>query len=247
MRHLARLAVTYPITVTMAVFAVLLLGYISFRKLGMEIFPDLNNPRLFVELKSGERPPEEIEKQFLQSMESQAIRQKGVVRVSSTARAGSSLMVVEFAWNTPMDEAFLDLQKNLRSFSSNQEIDDLVISQQDPNAAPIVLLGFSHPQVADMDELRRMAENYIRNELVRLEGIAEVKLLGAEEKEVLIRTDSYRMAAYGVTTSGIANSIQTYNRNISGGSIVDMGTSYVIKGVGELRSLDEIGSVVETA
>jgi HAE1 family hydrophobic/amphiphilic exporter-1 len=246
MRHLARFAVAYPITVTMAVLAVILLGYISFRKLGMEIFPDLNNPRLFVELTAGERPPEEIEKQFLQSMESQAIRQKGVVRVSSTARVGSALMVVEFAWNTNMDEAFLDLQKGLRSFSSNQDIDELLISQQDPNASPIILLGFSHPEVTDMDELRRMSENYIRNELIRLKGIAEVKLLGAEEKEVLIQTDSYRMKAYNVTSSGISNSIQTYNRNVSGGSIVDMGTSYVVKGVGELRSLDEIGSVVVT-
>ncbi len=244
MKQLARFAVAYPITVTMTVLAVILLGYISFRKLGMELFPDLNNPRLFVELKAGERPPEEIEKQFLRNMESQAIRQKGVVRVSSIARVGSAHLVVEYNWNASMDEAFLDLQKSMKSLASNQDVEELTISQQDPNAAPIVLLGFSHPQVSDMDELRRVAENYIRNELIRLEGIAEVKLLGSEEKEVLVSTDEYRMQAYGVTTTTIAERINAYNRNVSGGSIVEMGTSYVIKGVGELASLEEIGGVV---
>ncbi len=244
MRSFVRFAVNYPISITMAILAVLLLGYISFSKLGMDLFPDLNNPRIYVDLESGERPPEEIEKQFLESMEAQIIRQKGVVKVSSTARAGSAHIIVEYAWNTAMNEAFLDLQGALKSFSSNKNIDALTVSQQDPNAAPVILLGFSHPQVTDMDELRRVAENYIRNELVRQEGIAEVQLLGTEEKEVVVKTDDYRMEAYGVTASTISSKIQSYNRNVSGGSIVEMGTNYVIKGVGELQAIDDIGGVI---
>ena len=244
MRSFVRFAVDYPITITMVILAVLLLGYISFSKLGMDLFPDLNNPRIYVDLTSGERPPEEIEKQFLETMEAQIIRQEGVVNVSSTARSGSAHIIVEYSWDTAMNEAFLDLQSALKSYSSNENIDDLTISQQDPNAAPIILLGFSHPEVTDMDELRRVAENYIRNELVRQEGIAEVQLLGTEEKEVVVKTDDYRMDAFGVTSSTIASKIKSYNQNISGGSIVEMGTSYVIKGVGELQTIDDIGGVI---
>lgn len=244
MRSFVRFAVDYPITVTMAFLAVILLGYISFGKLGMDLFPDLNSPRIYVELTSGERPPEEIETQFLEKIEAQIIRQKGVVRVSSTARAGEASVTVEYAWNTAMDEAFLDLQRAMQTYSANNDIDELTISQQDPNASPVILLGFSNPHITDMDELRKVAENYIRNELVRLEGIAEVRLLGTEEKEVVVRTDDYRMAAFGVTPSTISQKIQSYNRNISGGSIVDMGTSYTIKGVGELTSLDDIAGVI---
>jgi hydrophobic/amphiphilic exporter-1 (mainly G- bacteria), HAE1 family len=243
-RTLARFAIAFPITVTMGVLAVLLLGYISFGKLGMDIFPDLNNPRIYVELKSGERPPEEIEKMFVTSIESQAIRLKGVVRVSSVVRTGFARMTVEYAWNTAMDEAFLDLQKGLKSVAGNKDIDEFTVTQQDPNAAPIAILGFSHPDITDMDELRKVGETSIRNELVRLEGIAEVELLGTEEKEVQINTDEYRMEAYGVTPSTISSQITSYNRNVSGGSIVEMGTSYVIKGVGELANLDEIRGVI---
>ena len=228
----------------MLVLAVILLGYISFSKLGIDLFPDLNNPRIFVELKVGERPPEEIEQQFVESIESLAIRQKKVIQVASVTRVGSAQITVEYSWNADMDEAFLDLQKTLTTFSQNSEIDELIITQHDPNAAPVMLLGLSHPQIEDMDELRRIAENYLRNELIRLEGIAEVQLLGQEEKEVVIETNDYLMEAYNLTPSIIAARIRNYNRNASGGSIVEMGRKYIIKGVGEFQSIDEIGNVI---
>ncbi|MFA6471972.1 MAG: efflux RND transporter permease subunit, partial [Candidatus Latescibacterota bacterium] len=244
MKKLAQYAVDYPITITMAILAVTLLGYISFSKLGMDLFPDLNNPRIFVEIKSGERPPEEMERQFVESIESQAIRQKGVVQVSSVSMVGSAQVTVEYSWNSNMDEAFLDLQKTLKNLSANQEIDELNITQHDPNASPIILLGFSNPGITDMDELRKVAENYIQNELVRQEGIAEVKLLGKEEKEVIVQTDDYLMKAYGITPATLASKITSNNQNVSGGSITESGKKYVIKGMSELDSIDDIGRII---
>ncbi|MFZ5517351.1 MAG: efflux RND transporter permease subunit [Candidatus Zhuqueibacterota bacterium] len=244
MRKLTEFSVNYPVTILMLVLAVLLLGFISFEKLGIDLFPDLNNPRIFVELKAGERPPDEIESQFVERIESLAIRQKKVIQVSSIIRVGTAQITVEYGWDADMDEAFLDLQKTLTSFGQNAEIDEMIISQHDPNASPVMLLGLSNEQITDMDELRRVAENYLRNELIRLEGIAEVELLGQEEKEVVIETNNYLMEAYGLTPATIANRIRNYNRNSSGGSIVEMGLKYVIKGVGEFQSLDDIGNVI---
>jgi len=246
MKKLTQFSVNYPITILMLVLAVILLGYISFSKLGIDLFPDLNNPRIFVELKVGERPPEEIEKQFVESIESLAIRQKKVIQVSSLTRVGSAQVTVEYSWNADMDEAFLDLQKTLASFMQNSEIDELTITQHDPNASPIMLLGFSHPQIEDLDELRRVAENYLRNELIRLEGIADVELLGEEQKEVVIETNNYLLEAYNLTPSAISARIRNYNRNASGGSIVEMGRKYIIKGVGEFQSLEELGNIIVT-
>ena len=65
MKKLITFAVDYPITILMGVFAVLLFGTISFQRLGMDLFPEMENPRIFIDLKSGERPPEEIEKQYV--------------------------------------------------------------------------------------------------------------------------------------------------------------------------------------
>lgn len=61
---ITKFAVKYPVSVLMITLGVCLLGIISYNKLGTDLFPDLKNPALYIELEAGERPPEEIEKQF---------------------------------------------------------------------------------------------------------------------------------------------------------------------------------------
>ena len=152
MKKLTSFAVNYPVTVLMAILGILLLGVISYQKLGIDLFPDLSSPRVFVELKSGERPPEEMEKLFVEKIEAVAIRQSGVVEVSSVSRTGSAQVTVEYAWSKDMDEAFLDIQKALTSYSQNSQIDELTITQHDPNTQPVVIVGLSHESITDMNE-----------------------------------------------------------------------------------------------
>ena len=180
MKNIIKFAVGNPVTICMVVFALLLLGKVSYDQLSVDLLPDLNNPRLFIELKAGERPPEEIEKQFVKNMESMAIRQSDVTQVSSVIKAGTARITVEYTWTKDMDEAFLDLQKAMNPFAQNKDITELKITQHDANLSPVVLVGMSHQSITDMAELRKIAESYIRNELIRLEGVAEVTLSGEE-------------------------------------------------------------------
>jgi len=244
MNRIAQFAVKYPVTVLMLVLGVVLLGFISFGKLGTDLFPDLNNPKIYIELKAGERPPEEIEKNYVDQIESLAMRQSDVVEVSSISQAGLATIIVEYDWNKDMDEAFLDLQKELNSFSQNSDIEDFTISQYDPNAVPVMTIGLKNENITNMDDLRKTAENYIRNELVRIEGVADVKLTGTDESEVVIETNRYLLESFGLTSDGIAAQINNYNRNVSGGSIVDMGLKYVVKGVSVLEDIEDLGNII---
>ncbi|MDH6314042.1 HAE1 family hydrophobic/amphiphilic exporter-1 [Parabacteroides sp. PFB2-10] len=229
MRNIVKFAVNNPVTITMVVLAVLLLGKISYDQLSVDLLPDLNNPRLFIEIKAGERPPEEIEKQFVRNIESMAIRQSDVTEVSSVIKAGSAQITVEYAWSKDMDEAFLDLQKAMSSFAQNREIEELKITQHDPNQSPVILIGMSHQSITDMAELRKVAESYIRNELIRLEGVAEVSLSGQEINTLTIETDPYRLAAFNLTIDDIASRIETNNQSISGGRVSELGLQYLVK------------------
>ena len=246
MKKLTQFSVTYPVTVSMMVIAIILLGYISFSRLGVDLLPDLNAPRIFIEITAGEKPPEEIEKQYIENIEAQSIRQKGVQQVSSVCMVGSAQVTVEYDWGQDMDEAFLDLQKALTSYSQNSDIDDFTISQHNPNATPIMIVGMLNPEITDMNELRLVGENYIRNELIRLDGIADIVITGAEEKEVLIETNKYLLDAYGLTAGQIVQQIQNVNRNVSGGTIVEMGKKYIIKGVSLIENIDELKEVIVT-
>ncbi len=244
MNSIARFAVKFPVTVLMLVLGIVLLGFISFGKLGTDLFPDLNNPKIYIELKAGEKPPEEIEKNYVDQIESLSMRQSDVVQVSSVSQVGTATITVEYDWNKDMDEAFLDLQKELNSFSQNSDLEDFTISQYDPNAAPVMIVGLKNPGITNMDELRKIAENYIRNELVRIEGVADVKLTGTEESEVVIETNKYVLESFGLTSDAIAAQINNYNRNVSGGSIVDMGLKYVVKGVSVLEDISDLENIV---
>ena len=244
MKRLVSWAVRNPVTVTMAVLAILLLGKISYDRLSVELLPSMNSPRLFVEIDAGERPPEEIEKQFVRSMESQIARQSDVRNVSSVVKVGTARITVEYAWRKNMDEAFLDLEKAMSSFSQDSRVTDLRISQKDPTTAPIMIIGFSNPDITDMSELRKVADSYVCNELMRVEGVADVSLAGDEFTNLVIEADPYKLQAFGITVDNISSRIQENNQRVSGGRITEQGAQYLITGSNTLTDETSFGNII---
>ena len=244
MKKFITFAVNNPVTILMMVLAIMLLGKISYDKLSVDLLPDLNNPKLFVDIQTGEKPPEEVEKQFVERMESMAIRQRDVTTVSSIIKAGSAQIAVEYAWNKDMDEAFLDLQKAMNSFAQNDEIEELQISQKDPNTDPVILIGMSHQNITNMADLRKVADSYVRNELVRVDGVADVVLSGDEVSNLIVRTDPYKLDAYGLNINTLSSKIQEENQRISGGRVTEMGTQYIVSGVNMLDTEVDFGNII---
>lgn len=244
MKKLVSLAVSHPVTVTMAVLAILLLGKISYDRLSVELLPSMNSPRLFVEIDAGERPPEEIEKQFVSNMESQIARQSDVVSVSSVVKVGTARITVEYAWRKDMDEAYLDLEKAMSSFAQDSRVTDLRISQKDPTTAPIMILGFSNPDITDMAELRKVADSYVCNELMRVDGIADVSLAGDEFTNLVIEADPYKLEAFNITIDNISSRIQESNQRVTGGRITERGAQYLVTGSNTLTDETAFGNII---
>lgn len=244
MKKLIQFAVDFPVTILMAVFGICLLGYISYSRLGIDLFPDLNSPRLFVEIQAGEKAPEEIEKQYVTQIEALVMRQQGVTQVSSLTRIGSARLTVEYSWEKDMDEAFLDLQKALNDFNQSAALDRISVTQYNPNSAPIMLIGISHVAIDDLNELRKIAESYVSNELIRLEGVAQVTLSGQQEKEVVIEPVPYKLEAFQVSIDDITQKIQSFNQSVSGGTVQELGRQYTVKGVGMLETEADFNNLI---
>ena len=244
MKKIINFAVSNPITILMAVLGIMLLGKISYDKLSVDLLPDLNNPKLYVDITAGERPPEEIEKLFVKRMESMAIRQRDVMTVSSVIKAGMAQMTVEYTWNKDMDEAFLDLQKAMNTIAQDEKLTKLEITQNNPNTDPIVLVGMSHDNITNMAELRKIADSYIRNELIRVDGVADVTLTGGEVSNLVIKTDPYKLAAYNLTIDAISRQIEEENQRLAGGRVVEMGEQYIVSGVNILKSEEDFGNII---
>ena len=244
MNSITKFAVKYPVSVLMLTLAVCLLGTISYNKLGTDLFPDLKNPALYVEVKSGQRPPEEVEKLITTNVESTAARQEGVKSVYSVTKVGYTKVTVEYGWDQDMDAAFLDLQRSVSSLSQDETIEEVNVTRFDANATPIMTIALTHNEVKDMNELRKIAENYMRNELVRVDGIADIQLNGQEQAIVEISTNPYMLEAFGLTADGIASQITAINQNVSGGTITDGDIQYTVKGVNLITSLQDIENII---
>lgn len=241
---ITKFAVKYPVSVLMLTLGVCLLGIISYNKLGTDLFPDLKNPALYIELQAGERPPEEIEKQFVERIESMAARQEGVKNVSSSSKVGGASITVEYDWDQDMDAAFLDLQRSMSQIAQDDEITSLNVSRYDANATPVMIISMSHQEIKDMNELRKIAENYMRSELVRLEGVADIQLNGQENAYIEVKTNSYLLEAFNLTAETVASKIESMNRNVSGGTIVERDIEYTVKGVNLLKDMDDIANII---
>lgn len=243
MKSITRFAVKYPVTVLMITLGICLLGTISYNRLGTDLFPDLKNPSLFVEIKSGQQPPEVMEEKYVKQVEGTAARQEGVQNVYSISTVGNAKVTVEYSWDQDMDAAFLDLQRSLSGLNSDENV-EVNVTRYDANATPIMTLALTHNEVKDMNELRRIAENYMRNELVRVEGVADIQLTGQETAAVEISTDNYMLEAFGLTVNDISGKITQLNQNVSGGNIEENDIRYTVKGVNLIRNVEDIENII---
>ncbi|GAO31028.1 efflux RND transporter permease subunit [Geofilum rubicundum] len=244
MRSLPRFSIKNPVTVSMLVLAVLLLGFISFSRLGTNLMPEIDNPRLFVEIDAGERPPAEIEKQLVMPIEALIVRQKGVVNVGSHIMSGQARITISYAWQNEMDQAFLELQKVLAPYATRNDVEELTISRYNPNADPVVQLALSDSSGKNLNQLRLLVHNVLRPQLVRLEGVADVALAGERELVVEVQTNAEQLLAYGVTLSQVANTIQSFNQNVSGGYIEEKGQRFVVRGSSAITRPSDLDDLV---
>jgi HAE1 family hydrophobic/amphiphilic exporter-1 len=243
--NLPKFSVRYPVTVAMLMALIAILGYISFDKLGTDLLPSIYNPRIVVELQAGDRSPQEIEQRFARQLEGEVGTISKVVDVRSVCTLGRVRTTITFHWGTDMDFALLDVQKKIAHFESDPDVTRLTIARYDPQEEPIVIYALQrNAQEMDLDELRRIAENVIKRNLERLDGVARVQVFGGLKREVRVELNEYLLQAYNLTTAEVSNKITQSNANASGGKLEQDNTSYLIKGIGKYATVEEVTNTV---
>src|SRR5262245_27461209 len=111
--NLLRGAIHRPVTVSMFVLAMSLLGYISLDRLALNLLPDISYPTLTIQTDYEDAAPEEVETLITRPVEEAVGVLPGLKRLSSVSRSGQSEVVLEFAWGTNMDLASLEAREKL--------------------------------------------------------------------------------------------------------------------------------------
>lgn len=242
--NLPQFSVRYPVTVAMLMLGIAILGVISFDRLGTDLLPAIYNPRLVVELQSGERSPQEMEQRFARRLEGELGTVSKVVDVRTVCSLGRVLATATFSWGTDMDFALLDVQKKVASYESDPEVNRVTIARYDPQEEPVMIYALQSRGEHDLDELRRIGENVIKRALERLDGVARVQVYGGIKREVRVELNEYLLEAYGLTPSAINDKIRQANANASGGRLVQQDKAYLIKGIGNYTSVEDVAATV---
>jgi len=233
----------HPVTVAMVVCGILLLGIVSLNRLGTDLLPDIKSPRIVVALESGNKSPREMEDVYAEQLEARLGTVHHVRKVSSVSHVGRIVVTTEFAWNTDMDFALLEVQKQVASYSGDREVDNVVVARFDPRQLPIMTFGVIASQSQDLDELRRIADETIKRRLESLEGVAAARVSGGRERQVVVEPDPYLLKSYNLTFADLKQRIQAANVDASGGEIEDNERVYIVHAVGEFKDLNDIRQV----
>ena len=227
----------------MFVCGILLLGLVSLQRLGTDLLPDVQSPKIVVALESGSKSPREMEDTYGEQLEGRLGTVHHVRKVSSVSYVGRIVVTTEFAWNTDMDFALLEVQKQVAPYSGEREVDNVVVARFDPQQLPILTFGIIGSQDQDLDELRRIGEEAVKRRLESLEGVAAARVSGGRERQVLIEPDPYLLKSYNLTFSDIRQAVQAANIDASGGEKEENDLHIIVRALGEFKGPKDVRDV----
>ncbi len=165
-----------------------------------------------------------------------------VVRVTSSSRADVSEVTLEFAWDTDMDFAALDVRDRLDRVRLPLGAEPPILLRYDPSLDPIMRIGLHGTD--DLAQLRFAAEEDLKRALERIDGVAAAVVSGGLEEEIQVELDERRLAALGMTAAQVADRLAAENVNITGGSLRDGRTEYLVRTLNQFVRAEDMGGIV---
>lgn len=242
---LARMAFRRPVAVLVVALAVVLMGRVAWKSLPIDLLPDLQAPTVLVSISSGDRPPEEMERIYGETVEQRLFTVSGIRDIAEVARSGRLIARVSFEWGRSMDLAVVEVQKALGSLRGDPEVDELVVRLFDPRQAPIISFGMVAPSgQPNLVELKRLARRQLAPTLEQLEGVAQLRVIGGRELEVQLHLDPTRLDAFGLSVSEIRSRLAAANLDINAGTLQEGDQVFLVRGMARFRGPTDVKNVV---
>ncbi len=253
MRRLIEIATERRVTIVMFTVAIVLFGLVSLSRLKVNLLPDISYPTVTVRTELAGAAPIEIENLLTKPIEEAVGVIRNVRLVRSVSRTGQSDVTLEFSWGTDMDIAGVDVREKIDILDLPIEAQRPLLLRFDPSSEPIMRLGLlrkgednqeATTNESSLKELRRLAEDRIKNDLEAEEGTAAVKVSGGLEDEIQIQVDQQKISQLGISIQQIAQRIRAENVNLSGGRLEEGNQRFLVRTINEFQSVDEFASAI---
>lgn len=239
-------SVKKPVTITMFFAGVILLGIISWTRLPQELFPPITYPQITVMTTYENAAPEEVEALITQPIEESVSAAANIRKVSSTSREGTSMVICEFNWGTNMDFAALNVREKIDLIKEKlpRDTEEPIVMKYNPFDTPIMILSVtSQGGYFSPHEFRETVRKIIKDELEKIDGVAQVMMTGGREREILVELNQERLRAFNVSILSIIELLKQANLNYPAGTIETSFYEYLVRTIGEFKTVSEMKDV----
>ena len=222
-------------------------GVFAAARMPIDVFPDLTAPTVTIVTEAHGLAPEEVESLITAPIETAMNGQTEVRRVRSASGVGISIVWVEFGWGTDMARARQLVNEKLPLAQTQ-----LPPEMPSPQLAPvssvmgeIMFVGLRGEKQPGF-EVRDAADWIVRRRLLGVQGVAQVVPIGGGVRQYQVAIDPDRLRRHTVTLEEVAHAIETSNQNTTGGFAVRGPQQNLVRGLGRLRSVEDLERVVVT-
>jgi len=234
-----------PVFAAVLMLTLVTLGAVSYRRLAIELMPDVEIPVLSIVTAFPGAAPETVEREVTKRIEEAVNPISGVRHVVSTSREGLSSIIVEFALEVRINEASQEARAKINAIRAElpETIEEPVIQKFDFAAMPIVSLAVRSAVLAPRD-LTTLVDRKVKRRLENITGVARAKMVGSSEREVSVNLDPTRLDALGMGINEVVAGLRSENVNTPLGRLNDGDSEMPLRVSGKPKDTAEYAGMV---
>jgi len=237
---LASFSVKKKVSITMLTLIIVLLGYVSYTKLGVDMMPDLEFPTVSIVTPYNGASSKDIEEMVTKPIEQWITTVSNVKDVKSISKEGMSIINVEFEWGTNLDFAAQDLRETIGMYEKflPEDVSKPVVIKFDISQFPILMYGVKGKRT--LYDLKRIVEDEVAERLNRIDGVASAQVFSPEEREFQVLLNQNKLKKLNISPDMVLNILRAENLNQPAGYIQKGYSEYILRTVGEFENIEQI-------
>ena len=244
MQRLAEICIHRPIFAAMLVLSLVVVGGVSWFRLGVDRFPVVDLPTVIIRTQLPGASAEEVEVQVSQRIEEAVNTVAGVEELRSISAAGSSIVIITFDLGQEIETAAQDVRDRVATILRDlpRDAEPPIVSKFDNESAPVLTVALSGDR--SIRELTELADKVVKLRLERALGVGQVQIVGGLERVINLWVDADRLAAYRLPITAVREAIARQNTDLPGGNVTGATREHSLRTMGRLPDAQAFNEVV---
>jgi hydrophobic/amphiphilic exporter-1 (mainly G- bacteria), HAE1 family len=242
---LSEFCVRRPVSATMLVMSLVVLGTFSFRGLGVDLFPKADPATVSVSLTLPGASPDEMSTSVVEPMEQAISGVSGIDEIQARISEGNARITVRFVLERDLNDATNDVREKVAGAirTAPPTLLPPVITKIDPDADPVLSLIVSSDSMS-LRSLTELADKQIARGIQTVNGVGEVSVTGGRAREIHIVVDIEKLNSYGLSMTQVREAIVSENVEIPGGTIEQGKGQLLLRTLGRVDASEDFNNIV---